>query len=233
MDNFLAEPASGAPLIEVALNRMKRAIICGELEPGAKLKVETLSKSYGLSSSPIREALNRLAQDGIVTASDNKGFRVAPISVEDFQEISRLRILLECEALSDAMTYGDDTWEGDILASFHRLSAAEKRLETGPVALDDDWSSRHKAFHFALFSACPSPLLLGLINSLFDRAERYRRYSARHRQVARNKNNEHQLLMKAVLSGDKAKATAMLRQHIEQTQGNVRQALERQATTLQ
>lgn len=233
MENLLTEPASGTSLIEVALHKMKRSIVCCELAPGSKLKVDALSKAYGLSSSPIREALNRLAQEGIVHASDNKGFRVAPISVEDFNEVSRVRSLLEGEALSDAIEYGDDAWEGNVLAAFHRLNIVEKRLGSGPVALDDEWAERHKAFHFAMYSACPSPLILSMIDSLFDRAERYRRYSALHRQTERHKSNEHQTLMKAALSRDKEKAVKLLRQHIGRTKDSVREAIERQQATLQ
>lgn len=177
--------------------------------------------------------MNRLAQEGIVVASDNKGFRVAPISVEDFDEISRVRGLLESEALSDSMEYGDDAWEGDVLAAFHRLNVVEKRLASGPVALDDEWAERHKAFHFALFSGCRSPLILSMIDSLFDRAERYRRYSALHRQTERHKGAEHQTVMKAALSRDKEKALKLLRQHINRTRDSVRQAIERQQATLQ
>ena len=233
MENLSTEPAAGASLIEVALHKMKRAIVCCELTPGTKLKVEALSKAYGLSSSPIREALNRLAQEGIVTASDNKGFRVAPISVEDFRQISRIRRLLECEALSEAMHYGDDEWEGEILAAFHRLSMVEKRMGKGPLALDDDWAARHKAFHFAMFRACRSPLLLDMVDSLFDRAERYRRFSAMHRQSTRHKHNEHQMLLDAVLARDKDKALTLLRDHIGHTETSISEAIERQLATLQ
>ena len=233
MNNFLTAQPSNTTLAEIALSRMKRAILSCELSPGSKLKVDVLSKEYGLSSSPIREALNRLAQEGIVRASDNKGFRVAPISIQEFQEISRLRSLLECEALSDAMDCGDDAWEGNVLAAFHRLSVLEKRLKTGPMMLNDDWSERHKAFHFSLFSACPSSILLEMTNSLFDRAERYRRYSALYREAPRNKNNDHQALMKVALSRDKEKAIALLRKHINGTLENVTEALERQKAALQ
>lgn len=232
MENH-ADSMPGTSLIEVALHKMKHSIVRCELAPGSKLKVDTLSKTYGLSSSPIREALNRLAQEGIVNASDNKGFRVAPISVEDFDEISRVRVLLESEALSDAIEYGDDAWEGNVLAAFHRLNVVEKRISSGPVALDDDWAERHKTFHFALFAACRSQLILSMINSLFDRAERYRRYSALHRQTERHKGNEHQALMKAALSRDKEKALKLLAQHIERTRDSIRQAIERQQATLQ
>jgi GntR family transcriptional regulator, carbon starvation induced regulator len=233
MHNISVEQSSGPPLIEIALQRMKRSIVACDLEPGFKLKVDVLSKEYGISSSPIREALNRLAQEGIVHSSDNKGFRVAPISIQDLHEISRLRILLEGEALSESIERGDDAWEGNVLAAYHRLNMIEKRIGNGPIALDDDWAERHKAFHFALFSACTSPLLLGMIDSLFDRAERYRRYSALHRQTERHKSNEHQSLMKAALARDKDKASALLRRHIDHTKNSVSDALARQQASLQ
>jgi len=226
-------PSPGTPLIDVALTKMKKAIVCCELAPGEKLKVAELSKTYGLSSSPIREALNRLTQDGVVEASDNKGFRVAPISVNDFRDITRLRCLLECEALGDAIQYGDDEWEADVLGAFHRLNLMEKKLGSGVLVLDDEWSARHKAFHFALFGACPSPLLLKMIDSLFDRAERYRRFSAQQRTTQRHKGNEHQELMEAALGRDREKAMTLLRNHIQETLGRIIEAIERRQATLQ
>ena len=233
MEYSPTESPAATSLIEVALTKMKRAIVSCELAPGTKLKVEALSREYGLSSSPIREALNRLAQEGIVTAVDNKGFRVSPISIKDFGEICRLRVLLEAEALKDAMKYGDDAWEGNILAAFHRLSIVERKLGSEPVSLNRDWTTRHKAFHFSLFAACPSPLLLGMVDSLFDRAERYRRFSAKHRQSARHKLDEHQNLMNAVLARDEKTALALSREHIESTRVRVSEAIERQLATLQ
>ncbi|MFT0171456.1 GntR family transcriptional regulator [Paraburkholderia mimosarum] len=224
---------NSAPLIDVALAQMKTAIIRCELAPGTRLKVDSLSKAYGLSSSPIREALNRLAQDGIVQATENRGFWVAPISVEDFRDISRLRVLLEQEALADSIEHGDEEWEVNVLTAFHRLSLVEKKLDSGPVALDDNWSERHRAFHMALLSATPSSLLRSMVASLFDRAERYRRYSALHRLEQRHKSNEHEALMKAAIARDKEKATRLLKKHIDGTLERVVGALERQAATVQ
>ncbi len=220
-------------LIDAALQQMKKAIICCELLPGDKLKVAELSKSYGLSSSPIREALNRLTQEGIVNASEKKGFRVAAMSVTDFQEIVRLRCLLEAEALSDAIQYGDDSWEADILGAYHRLSLIEQKLGDEPVALNDEWSARHKAFHFALFSGCQSPLLMGMVDSLFDRAERYRRFSARYRSATRHKQGEHKKLMDAVLQRRTADACDLQRRHVTGTLKYVSEVLERHGATLQ
>jgi DNA-binding GntR family transcriptional regulator len=72
-----------------------------------------------------------------------------------------------------------------------------------------------------------------MVDSLFDRAERYRRFSAMHRQTERHKSNEHQLLMEAVLARDHDKAVGMLRRHIEHTQDTVTEAILRQQATLQ
>jgi GntR family carbon starvation induced transcriptional regulator len=219
--------SSQAPLVDVALHGLKRAIIRCEFEPGSRLKVETLSKMLGLSSSPIREALNRLAQEGVVDAEENRGFWVPTLSEAGFRDITRMRCLLEGEALKEAIEKGGDEWEADILAAFHRLSLVEKKLSGGPVALDDDWSERHKAFHVALLSGCASPILREMIDSLFDRAERYRRFSALHRVEERHKGTEHQALMKAVLARDADKAVKLLTKHIEGTLTRVVGALAR------
>ena len=224
---------NGGSLIDVALQQMKKSIICCELAPGEKLKVAELSKSYGLSSSPIREALNRLAQEGIVEANENKGFRVTELSMEDFREITRLRCLLESEALADAIAHGDDAWEANVLGAFHRLGLIEKKLGKVAVVLDDDWAQRHKAYHFALFSACPSPLMLRMIDSLFDRAERYRRFSALHRTSERRKGDEHKQLMDAALARDSEKAVDLLKRHINGTLVHTGEVLSRQHSTLQ
>lgn len=220
-------PANSLPLAEVALRDLKRAIIRCDLEPGSRLKVDALSRSLGLSSSPIREALNRLAQDGIVSAEENRGFWVAPLSVDAFRDIIRMRTLLEGEAIRESVAKGGDDWEAGVLAAFHRLSLAEKKLSSGPVALDDDWSERHKAFHFSLLAGTTSPLLLQMIDSLFDRAERYRRFSALHRVEERQKSGEHQALMKAALAREPEKAAKLLTKHIEGTLDRVVAALGR------
>lgn len=225
--------SQGGSLIDVALQQMKKSIICCDLAPGEKLKVAELSKSYGLSSSPIREALNRLAQEGIVEANENKGFRVTELSMDDFREITRLRCLLESEALADAIAHGDDAWEANVLGAFHRLGLIEKKLGKVAVVLDDDWAQRHKAYHFALFSACPSTLLLRMIDSLFDRAERYRRFSALHRTGERRKGDEHKQLMEATLARDTVKAVDLLKRHINGTLMHTGEVLSRQHSTLQ
>lgn len=212
-------------LAEQAFLGLRRDVLNGHLDPNRKLKVEELRHTYGVSSSPLREALNRLAQEGLVKADERRGFRVPPISAADMQDITRMRLLLDLQALREAIAVGDDHWEAAIVASFHRLEKIEQRFGDGPVVLDDEWTTLHRDFHQTLIAACPSERHLAWSASLFDQAERYRRFSARNRQTPHNKHREHERLMQAVLKRDAETACALLAEHLRGTQRNVEAAL--------
>jgi len=219
-------PAHEPLLVEQAFTRLRQDVLTGTFEAGAKLKLDELQSAYGYSSSPLREALSRLAQEGLIRADERRGFRVAPISEDDLADITRMRVLLDVPALREAIAHGDDAWEADLLAAYHRLEKVESRLSDGPVILDNDWSQLHRAFHLALLAACPSSRQRVWGASLFDQAERYRRFSARHRKTARRKSNEHRKIMDATLRRDADTACALLEEHIQGTQRNVLAALQ-------
>lgn len=222
---FAAGEGEALPLADQAYNALRRSIIRCEFEPDQRLRVEELARRYGLSSSPLREALNRLVQQGLVKALENRGFRVAPISVETIADLTRVRLLVEPETLRDAIMHGDDRWEGAVVASFHGLSLIEKRLTDGPLVLDDNWADRHRAFHLSIYAGCTSPLLRGMVEGLFDQAERFRRFSARYRKATRTKGNEHQRIVNAVLARDVDTAVELVQQHIRSTERNVTESL--------
>jgi GntR family carbon starvation induced transcriptional regulator len=213
------------PLAERAYRELRRAIVRCEYEPGQRLRVDDLGKKFEISNSPIREALSRLAEQGLVRSIDNRGFRVAPLTVEGISDLTRIRLLIECEALRDAIAHGGDAWETAMVAAAHSLSLIEQRLGDDPVALDNNWSERHRSFHLAIYSGCSSPLLKEMVAQLFDSAERYRRYSASHRQTDRGKHDEHNKLLQCVLTRDVDAAVEFLSHHIKATQKTVTQAL--------
>lgn len=222
----IPSPAQEETQTDRAYQALRAAIVRCEYEPGARLRVDELTQKLSVSSSPLREALSRLAGQGLVHALENRGFRVAPLSPEGIVDLTRVRLLIECETLCDAMEHGGDAWESDIVAAAHRLALAEQRLNGDSHVLDDDWSERHRAFHMAIYSGASSPLLKSMIESLFDAGERYRRFSASRRKVRRNKNQEHQELMRVILSRDQKKAIELLKQHITSTQRNVTAAFQ-------
>lgn len=221
--------ASGATVLERVRASLRRDVLQGTHLPGAKLKLDELQAQYGFSSSPLREALNRLAQEGLVRADERRGFRVAAVSAADMDDITRMRLMLDVPALRDAIAHGDDAWEAAIVAASHRLERIELRLPEGPAMLSDEWSAVHRNFHMCLLAACPSERQLAWSASLFDQAERYRHISARYRQIPRRKHDEHKRLMNATLKRDADTACTLLEDHILGTQRNVQAALRKLA----
>lgn len=115
-------------------------MLAGSLATGSKLKIEDLQDLqdlYGFSSSPLREALSRLCQEGLVRADERRGFRVAPISAEDMAD-TRMRLILDLQALSDAISCGTDAWEAAIVAAFYRLEKVEGSSKPEGLATQDE-----------------------------------------------------------------------------------------------
>ncbi len=209
-------PTRSPPLVDQAVAQLRRDVLDGTYIAGAKLKLDELQTAYGFSSSPLREALNRLSQEGLIRADERRGFRVTAISAEDLADITRMRVMLDVQALRESIAHGDDAWEAIVVGAFHRLEKLDARLSDGPVILDQEWADLHTAFHMALISR-----QLAMCASLFDQAERYRRYSARFRKTFKHKTGEHRKLMDATLRRDAATACALLEEHILSTQRNV------------
>ena len=218
---IMQEIATNTTVSEQAFQTLRLDVLSGRHAPESKLKVDALQQHYGFSSSPLREALNRLVQEGLVKADERRGFRVAAMTPDDLADITKMRLLLDVTALHESIQHGDDAWESNIVASFHRLEKIESRLPQGPVVLDAEWSQRHRDFHMSLIAACPSERQLAWSMSLFDQAERYRHFAARNRTVLKKKDAEHRALMKAVVRRDAATAAQMLSEHIASTQTNV------------
>ena len=100
---------------------LKKDIIFGKLKPASKLKLDGLKNNYNASLSTIRETLNRLASEGFVKAEEQRGFFVNSFSNGDLIEIANLRVLLECYAIKLSINNGDTNWEGNLVASHHKL----------------------------------------------------------------------------------------------------------------
>jgi DNA-binding GntR family transcriptional regulator len=213
------------PLAELAYRHLRRAIVRCEYDPGERLRVDELGKRFEISNTPIREALSRLVEQGLVRSIDNRGFRVAPLTVEGIADLTRVRLLIESEALREALEHGDDVWEANMVASAHALSLIEQRLGDKHVALDNDWTERHRNFHLSLYSGCKSQLLKLMVEQLFDNAERYRRYSASNRKTERIKHDEHTKILNCILTRDVTKSLELVRHHIVSTMNTVTIAL--------
>ena len=214
---------TGATLASSLAARLRKAIMDGELAPGSKLRLDELRAAYGVSLSPLREALSRLSMDGLVEVEEQKGYRVAPVSLENFVDVTELRLEMETMALARAIAQGDDAWESALVAALHRLTKLEGQGDaTGPI---EAWELAHRTFHNALIAAAHRPMLLRTCASLHDLSDRYRRILLRKRPFDRDVNAEHRAIADAALARNTKEACRLLRQHVERTTSNVRKVL--------
>jgi GntR family transcriptional regulator, carbon starvation induced regulator len=204
-------------LIETAYATLRSEIIDGTLAPGAKLRTEELRAKYDVSGSTIREALTRLLGEALVTSEGQRGFRVAPASLEDFRDLTEVRKLIETEALRQAIEAGGEAWEAEIVAAFYRLSKTEERLREDPAGASAEFEERNREFHRALIGACPSPWLHRLQALLYQQSERYRRLVASKRAIPRDVHAEHQGIFDATLARNTDLAVKLAGEHIERS----------------
>jgi GntR family carbon starvation induced transcriptional regulator len=199
-------------LSDQAYHQLRTDIIIGKLQPDEKLRIDHLRKVYGVGASPLREALSRLTADGFVTAEGQRGFRVAPMSEEDLEDITRLRILLEKQALCQSIEHGDDAWESRIVATFYQLEKVEESVDRDPT----EWEKRNHDFHEALIGGCTSKWLRRFYGVLYDQHKRYRNISFTT-EIPRDIHQEHEELRNAALARDTKRACEAIEHHIQRT----------------
>ncbi|MEM5503183.1 FCD domain-containing protein [Ahrensia kielensis] len=200
---------------ERAYRVLRGNIIDGTLEAGLKLKVVPLKAQYNFGAAPLREALTKLVGDRLVVQETQKGFTVAIISVQDAQDVGRVRGLLECEALRESLRNGDDAWEARIVAAYHRLRLVENRVPT--EITQSDIEARNTEFHDALLSSAHSNWLLTLREQVYLHHERYRLLSRSNLNLERNTPAEHAAIFEAALARDLDLTCTLVTEHINRT----------------
>lgn len=207
----------GDTLSERAAAILERDILAGKLKPGARLAITELVGHYDIGATPLREGLSRLVSRGLIVAIGQRGFRVASVSRDDLADITRLRVVIEVEALRLAMAKGGDAWEANILSALHQLRRHIERVGIKFREGADDFDALHKGFHTSLLQACGSMRLLAAHSDLYDQAYRYRRLMMRGFDSGERFAEVHRELAERVIARDGAKAQAMLAEHLEST----------------
>lgn len=218
----LLDETAPRTLAEKIYRQLRADIVWGRLSPGARLRVDELRQTYSIGISPLREALFRLSSEELVIASGQRGFRVAPLDVEDVRDTMETRLVIECEALVRSIDFGDVSWEASVVAAYHKLTSLQAPSTTEASA--EQWTKYHRDFHMALISSCRSRWLMTFAGLLFDQAERHRIVAIRYRDQlpdTRNAASEHKELLDATLARKKAEATEILTRHYRATADNV------------
>lgn len=217
-----AETAPPRTLVERAYLSLRHDVVCGKLAPGERLRVEHLKDQYEVGAGTLREALSLLVSDALVTSEGQRGFRVAPISMADLEDVTNTRVMLETEALRQSIRHGDAQWEAALVQSYELLAKTEIDLaESG----SGRWERRNKAFHEALIAGFNSTWSKYLLSILYRHAERYRninwRLTAGHAS-GRNVLQEHEAIYRAAIGRQEARAALALEAHIRLTHDIVR-----------
>lgn len=155
---------------------LRRDILSCVLSPDMPLRLPALSARYGVSQTPVRDALHRLAMERLVVPEHNKGFRVASLSRDDLVDLETSRDAVAGAMFVHGVHFGNDAWEAGIVGTYHHLS----RTDMPSVLEDGDdlarWSARHAAFHAALLAASSSVWMHQFARQLDAQLSRYQRF---------------------------------------------------------
>lgn len=196
------------PLAERAYRILRRRILDNELAPGTVMLETEVAAMLGMSRTPAREALVRLAKEGMVEVRPRHGMRVLPISADDMQEIYAILTALESEA---AALIAADGLSEERLAE---LRSAVEEMEDA-LARDDlrAWAAGDEHFHRCLVESCSNARMRGLITQFWDQTHRVRIATLGLRPKPVSSNRDHLELVAAIEQRDPERARTSHRLH--------------------
>lgn len=201
-------------LVDVVRDR----ILAGEFSSDRAIKQDVLAAELGISKIPLREALTRLEQEGLVRSQANRGYFVRTLDASEAEEVYALRLKLEPDAAATAALRATDEERQvaiDVMAS----------LDTATNAHGDGVGALNRAFHLALFRPSREPITTSLLERLHVLSDRYVRKHLEPLGRDERANEEHAELLKAWLARDAKLVAKLMRAHIRQTIRDLRSQL--------
>lgn len=202
-------------LSQIAYERIRKDIISCRIYPGERIRINETVERLTLNLSAVREALSRLTAEGLVVATQQRGFRAAPISLEDLRDLTPVRIEIEISCLRRSLRNGDLNWEANLAAAFHRLANTPRFASEFSRQSSDAFASAHDEFHYALIAACDNKWLLRIRDVLYLQWERYRRLANQKSNYERDLDKEHLELYKAAISRDENLISDLFEIHLQ------------------
>jgi DNA-binding GntR family transcriptional regulator len=199
---LLAERPNLSDNVAAALREM---IVDGRLPAGERLNEVRLAAGLGVSRTPLREALGRLASEGAITSSPRIGFFVRPLTAEEFRQIYPIRAILDPEALKLAG-----------IPSRRRIAELETvNRALGGASDAESVISRDDAWHLELLAGCPNRVLIDLIEQFMLRTRRYEIAYMRERRHVSAATDEHRRVLAALRARDLPRACEALRRNMQ------------------
>jgi DNA-binding GntR family transcriptional regulator len=195
----------------VVYEKLRREIIKGTLQPGQKLVMANLAKSFGISETPVREAIRRLESDGYVTFTPHSGAVVTRIDDREFSEIYLIRISLEGLATRLAVPF----------ISQNDISWLKKKNQEMKIAVQKNRYERlarlNKDFHLRIYKAAPYSRLYKMISDLWDAFERWPSIFSYVPERAESAIREHEKIIEALLTKDIDGADRLMKEQKKNT----------------
>ena len=206
----MSAPAPAVSLVDTAYEWIRRRILDNVWPPGHRALEQEVALELGMSRTPVREALVRLQNDGLVEVVPRHGMRVLPVSPQDMREIYEVLTALECMA-------------AEIVARRKPGDAEPQTLTQATADMDealarDDleaWAAADERFHVSLVELSGNRALANTVWNYWDRAHRARMLSLRLRPKPVNSTHEHMQMVERLRAGDVAGAAAVTRAHRE------------------
>jgi DNA-binding GntR family transcriptional regulator len=205
----LSSPIELPSIPDVIYRTLRRDIARGVYKPGP-IRVRPIAERFGVSATPVREALRRLEAEGLVSLR-NRQIIVNPLSIGEMREIYTIRCELESFALRQAAPHvaADD----ELLGRLESLLEEMDRVEASP----DEWRAANGEFHLLLYAKAQLPRLEQIIDQLWVAVEPYLRLYVSTKDDFRESHSQHRLLLGHVKAGRFDRAAQTLREHLQFT----------------
>jgi DNA-binding GntR family transcriptional regulator len=195
-------------LREEITQALRAAVITGHLRPGTVYSVPTLATQFGVSPTPVREAILDLAKEGLVAIAKNKGFRVNGLSDAELDQITEIRALLEIPVVAGLA----GALDADQIASLEGLAKAIVDAAAGADLAR--YLEADTAFHTALLSMAGNPMLVALVTDLRNRTRLFGLDALVHSGRLTDSAAEHVTLVQLLRKGDPEPVAELMRAHL-------------------
>ncbi len=191
------------------VDALRERILRLDIPEGGQLRQDSLAAEFGVSRIPVREALQQLEGEGLVSQTAHKGYTVTVLSLDDIREVFDLRALLEVDMLRRAIpriTPKDIETARSVMAAFDDMLARESE--------EANWGRLNSRLHSALYAPGDRPRTMQILQNLHRNADRYLRVQFRLTRSNERAHAEHGRLVDLCEKGDVDEATRLLDAHI-------------------
>ncbi|WP_125911798.1 GntR family transcriptional regulator [Kiloniella majae] len=200
-------PVTGLGMSDAIALQLRSDILRGEISGGDRLRQDHIAERFGASHVPVREALQKLGAEGLVLFQPRRGAMVTPLTMEDAQEITDMRVELECLALRKAMT----------VFSIKDYENAQQAIVKGNESKNlDQLMSANWDFHRSIYAGAQQPRLMKSLDELWLHNERYQRLVFETIPYKLKSQQEHADILTAVEADQCDQAVALLAKHIKE-----------------